>query len=210
MEELLLTLLLMCLLAAGVALAVVWRVVRWVRRSPQLRRRVRSVQALTTPPGSRRQVACLRDLHAAALATGEAVAVVRRPAAPSATCPSWPGGWAGWPGPSTPSCGCWPTSPTRPSWPGSCPRPGPGRGRHPGRPDHPARRQRRPRGRHRRRARPPRGRGRPRGPGPRRRGRPPPHPRLRRLTRADGFARPSTASGYTLNRMWTTSPSWTT
>jgi hypothetical protein len=78
MEELLLTLLLMFLLAAGVALAVVWRVVRWVRRSPRLRRRVRSVQALTTPPGSRRQVACLRrDLHAATLATGEAVAVVK-------------------------------------------------------------------------------------------------------------------------------------
>ena len=78
MEELLLTLLLMCLLAAGVTLAVVWRVVRWVRRSRQLRRRVRSVQALTTPPGSRRQVACLRrDLHAATLATGEAVSVVK-------------------------------------------------------------------------------------------------------------------------------------
>ena len=66
MEELLLTLLLMCLLAAGVTLAVVWRVMRWVRRSPQLRRRVRSVQALTTPPGARRQVACLRrDLQVA-------------------------------------------------------------------------------------------------------------------------------------------------
>ena len=78
MEELLLTLLLMCLLAGGVALAVVWRVVRWVRRSPRLRRRVRSVQALTTPPGTRRQVACLRrDLNAAALATGEAVTVVK-------------------------------------------------------------------------------------------------------------------------------------
>jgi hypothetical protein len=36
------------------------------------------VQALTTPPGARRQVACLRrDLQAAALATGEAVAVVK-------------------------------------------------------------------------------------------------------------------------------------
>ena len=78
MEELLLTLLLMCLLAGGVALAVVWRMVRWVRRSPRLRRRVRSVQALTTPPGARRQVACLRrDLQAAATATGEAVAVVK-------------------------------------------------------------------------------------------------------------------------------------
>jgi hypothetical protein len=78
MEELLLTLLLMCLLAAGVTLAVVWRVVRWVRRSPQLRRRVRSVQAMTTPPGARRQVACLRrDLQVAAHATGEAVAVVK-------------------------------------------------------------------------------------------------------------------------------------
>ena len=78
MEELLLTLLLMCLLAAGVTLAVVWRVVRWVRRSPQLRRRVRSVQALTTPPGPRRQVACLRrDLQVAAHATGEAVALVK-------------------------------------------------------------------------------------------------------------------------------------
>ena len=78
MEELLLTLLLMCLLAGGVALAVVWRMVRWVRRSPRLRRRVRSVQALTTPPGARRQVACLRrDLQAAATATGQAVAVVK-------------------------------------------------------------------------------------------------------------------------------------
>jgi hypothetical protein len=71
MEELLLTLLAMCLVAAGVTLLAVWRVVRWVRRSPGLRRRVRSVQALTTPPGARRQVACLRrDLSAAAHATG--------------------------------------------------------------------------------------------------------------------------------------------
>jgi hypothetical protein len=78
MEELLLTLLVMCLVAGGVALVVVWRVVRWVRRSTGLRRRVRSVQALTTPPGARRQVACLRrDLSAAAHATGEAVALVR-------------------------------------------------------------------------------------------------------------------------------------
>jgi hypothetical protein len=78
MEELLLTLLVMCLVAGGVVLVAVWRVVRWVRRSPGLRRRVRSVQALTTPPGARRQVACLRrDLGAAAHATGEAVAVVR-------------------------------------------------------------------------------------------------------------------------------------
>ena len=78
MEELLLTLLVMCLVAGGVTLVVVWRVVRWVRRSPMLRRRVRSVQALTTPPGARRQVACLRrDLNAAAHATGEAVALVR-------------------------------------------------------------------------------------------------------------------------------------
>jgi hypothetical protein len=77
-EELLLTLLLMILLAGGVALLAVWRVVRWVRRSPRLRRRVRSVQALTTPPGARRQVACLRrDLNTAAHATGEAVALVR-------------------------------------------------------------------------------------------------------------------------------------
>ena len=45
MEELLLTLLLMCLVAGGVTLLVVWRVVRWVRRSPMLRRRARSVQA---------------------------------------------------------------------------------------------------------------------------------------------------------------------
>jgi hypothetical protein len=78
MEELLLTLLALCLLAGGVALVAVWRVVRWLRHSPQLRRRVRSVQALTTPPGARRQVACLRrDLSAAAHATGEAVALVR-------------------------------------------------------------------------------------------------------------------------------------
>ena len=78
MEELLLTLLLMCLLAGAVALAIAWRMVRWVRRSPMLRRRVRSVRALTTPPGARRQVACLRrDLNAAAHATGEAVAIVR-------------------------------------------------------------------------------------------------------------------------------------
>src|SRR4029453_5516453 len=79
MEELLLTLLLMCLVAGGVALVVVWRVVRWVRRSTALRRRVRTVRALTTPPGARRQVACLRrDLSAAAHATGQAVAVVRQ------------------------------------------------------------------------------------------------------------------------------------
>ncbi|MDF2740817.1 MAG: hypothetical protein K0S88_2185, partial [Actinomycetia bacterium] len=78
MEEFLLTLLLMVLLAGGVALVAVWRVVRWVRRSSSLRRRVRSVQALTTPPGARRQVACLRrDLQVAAHATGEAVAVVK-------------------------------------------------------------------------------------------------------------------------------------
>jgi hypothetical protein len=78
MEELLLTLLVLSLAAGGVALLAVWRVVRWVRRSPRLRRRVRSVQALTTPPGARRQVACLRrDLNRAAHATGEAVAVVR-------------------------------------------------------------------------------------------------------------------------------------
>ncbi|HEV3463737.1 MAG TPA: hypothetical protein VG846_07125 [Actinomycetota bacterium] len=78
MEELLLTLLVMCLVAGGVSLVAVWRVVRWVRRSPMLRRRVRSVQALTTPPGARRQVACLRrDLNAAAQATASAVAVVR-------------------------------------------------------------------------------------------------------------------------------------
>jgi hypothetical protein len=78
MEELLLAVLLMSLLAGGVALAAVWRVVHWVRRSPRLRRRVRTVQALTAPPGLRRQVACLRrDLSAAAHATGEAVAVVR-------------------------------------------------------------------------------------------------------------------------------------
>ena len=78
MEELLLTLLVMCLVAGGVTLVAVWRVVRWVRRSPMLRRRVRSVQALTTPPGARRQVACLRrDLNAVTHATSEAVAVVR-------------------------------------------------------------------------------------------------------------------------------------
>jgi hypothetical protein len=78
MEELLLTLLLMILLAGGVTLMAVWRVVRWVRRSPTLRRRVRSAQALTTPPGPRRQVACLRrDLQVAAHATGQAVAVVK-------------------------------------------------------------------------------------------------------------------------------------
>jgi hypothetical protein len=78
MEELLLTALLMTTLAGGTALAAVWRTVRWLRRSPRLHRRVRSVQALTAPPGPRRQVACLRrDLHAAASATGEAVAVVK-------------------------------------------------------------------------------------------------------------------------------------
>ena len=76
MEELLLTLLVMCLVAGGVTLVAVWRVV--VRRSPMLRRRVRSVQALTTPPGARRRVACLRrDLNVAVHATGEAVTVVR-------------------------------------------------------------------------------------------------------------------------------------
>jgi hypothetical protein len=78
LDELLVTVLLMSLLAGGVTLAAVWRVVRRVRRSPRLRRRVRTVQALTAPPGPRRQVACLRrDLSAAAHATGEAVAVVR-------------------------------------------------------------------------------------------------------------------------------------
>jgi hypothetical protein len=78
MEELLLTVLVMSLLAGGVALTAVWRVTRWVRRSPGLRRRVRSVQALAAPPGPRRQVACLRrDLSAAAHATGEAVTVVK-------------------------------------------------------------------------------------------------------------------------------------
>jgi hypothetical protein len=78
MEELLLTALLMSLVAGGTVLVATWRVVRWVRHSPRLRRRVRTVQALTTPPGSRRQVACLRrDLSAAAHATGEAVAVVK-------------------------------------------------------------------------------------------------------------------------------------
>ena len=78
MEELLLTVLVMSLLAGGVALTAVWRVTRWVRRSPRLRRRVRSVQALAAPPGPRRQVACLRrDLSAAAHATGEAVTVVK-------------------------------------------------------------------------------------------------------------------------------------
>jgi hypothetical protein len=79
MRELLLTLLLMCLVAWAAVVFAVWRAVRWVRRSPRLRRRVRSVQALATPPGARRQVACLRrDLHVAAAATGEAVAVVRK------------------------------------------------------------------------------------------------------------------------------------
>jgi hypothetical protein len=78
MDELLLTVLVMSLLAGGVALTAVWRVTRWVRRSPGLRRRVRSVQALAAPPGPRRQVACLRrDLSAAAHATGEAVTVVK-------------------------------------------------------------------------------------------------------------------------------------
>ena len=78
LDELLLTALVMSVVAGAVTLAAVWRVVRWVRRSPRLRRRVRSVQALATPPGARRQVACLRrDLSAAAHATGEAVAVVR-------------------------------------------------------------------------------------------------------------------------------------
>src|SRR4029453_11513144 len=78
MEELLLTLLLMILLAGGVALLAVWRVVRWVRRSPRLRRRVRSVQALTAPPGARRQGACLgRGLNTAAHPTREGGALVR-------------------------------------------------------------------------------------------------------------------------------------
>jgi hypothetical protein len=78
LDELLLTLLGMTVVAGAVTLAAVWRVVRWVRRSPLVQRRVRSARALTTPPGARRQVACLRrDLSAAAHATGEAVAVVR-------------------------------------------------------------------------------------------------------------------------------------
>jgi hypothetical protein len=78
MEELLLAALLMSVLAGGMVLAAVWRVVHLVRRSPRLRRRVRTVQALTAPPGQRRRVACLRrDLSAAAHATGEAVALVK-------------------------------------------------------------------------------------------------------------------------------------
>jgi hypothetical protein len=77
--ELLLTLLVMTVAAGAVTLAVVWRVVRWMRRSPALHRRVRSARALATPPGARRQVACLRrDLSTAAHATGQAVAVVRQ------------------------------------------------------------------------------------------------------------------------------------
>jgi hypothetical protein len=79
LAELLLTVLVMTVVAGAVTLAVVWRVVRWLRRSPALHRRVRSARALTTPPGGRRQVACLRrDLSAAAHATGQAVAVVRQ------------------------------------------------------------------------------------------------------------------------------------
>jgi hypothetical protein len=79
MRELLLILLVMCLVAWATVTFAVWRLVRWLRRSPGLRRRARSVQALTTPPGARRQVACLRrDLQVAATATGEAVAVVRK------------------------------------------------------------------------------------------------------------------------------------
>jgi hypothetical protein len=79
LDQLLLAVLMMSLVAGVVTLAAVWRVVRWVRRSPRLRRRVRSVQALATPPGARRQVACLRrDLSAAAHATAEAVAVVKQ------------------------------------------------------------------------------------------------------------------------------------
>ena len=79
LDELLLTLLVMTVVAGAVTLAAVWRVVRWVRRSSLVRRRVRGVQALTTPPGARRRVACLRrDLSAAAHATGQAVAVVRQ------------------------------------------------------------------------------------------------------------------------------------
>jgi hypothetical protein len=78
LDQLLLAALVMSVVAGVVTLAAVWRAVRWVRRSTGLRRRVRSVQALATPPGARRQVACLRrDLSAAAHATGEAVAVVR-------------------------------------------------------------------------------------------------------------------------------------
>ena len=77
LDELLLTLLMMTVVAGAVTLAAVWRVVRWVRRSSLVRRRVRSMQALSTPPGARRRVACLRrDLSAAAHATGQAVAVV--------------------------------------------------------------------------------------------------------------------------------------
>jgi hypothetical protein len=78
LEELLLTALVMSLVVAGLALAAVWRVARWLRHSRRLRRRVRTVQALTAPPGPRRQVARLRrELCAAAHATVEAVAVVR-------------------------------------------------------------------------------------------------------------------------------------
>ena len=78
LEELLLTALIMFVVAGGLALAAVWRVGRWLRRSRRLRQRVRSVQALTAPTGPRRQVARLRrDLCAAARATGEAVTLVR-------------------------------------------------------------------------------------------------------------------------------------
>jgi hypothetical protein len=79
LDDLLLALLVMTVVAGAVTLAAVWRVVRWVRRSPLVHRRVRSMRTLTTPPGARRQVACLRrDLSAAAHATGQAVAVVRQ------------------------------------------------------------------------------------------------------------------------------------
>jgi len=77
LDDLLLALLVMTVVAGAVTLAAVWRVVRWVRRSPLVHRRARSVRALATPPGARRQVACLRrDLSAAAHATAQAVAVV--------------------------------------------------------------------------------------------------------------------------------------
>jgi HAMP domain-containing protein len=88
LEQLLLTVLAMLALGMAVLLAVTWRLLRWLRRSPRLRQRVRTVQAMAAPPGPRREVAWLRrELAAAARATTEALAVVRAAGGPLGDLP---------------------------------------------------------------------------------------------------------------------------
>jgi hypothetical protein len=77
LEGLLLTVLSGFLVSGLLVVLVVWRAVRWVRRSGRLRQRVRTAQALVAPPGPRREVAWLRrELAAATRATADAVALV--------------------------------------------------------------------------------------------------------------------------------------